>query len=137
MGRSAGTGSPISFVCPKLRRAALAEHRTRVMLDLHRVERTGRTQPRAPAGSLGTRNMLTAFEYRCGCGHVGWTTHSDILHRPLSDTAHLDWRPIRVRPYGLVEMRDADGNTETFNLGSLRHSRITERWVEWRPRRIA
>jgi hypothetical protein len=23
--------------------------------------------------------MRTAFEYRCSCGHVGWTAHVDIL----------------------------------------------------------
>jgi hypothetical protein len=27
--------------------------------------------------------MHTSHEYRCGCGHVGWSTHIDILRHPL------------------------------------------------------
>ena len=71
MSRSAGPGSPLAFRCARCR--------------LRRVEgvvgRTGRERPyRAPRGScLGIRSTLVSREYRCSCGHLGWSNHVDLM----------------------------------------------------------
>lgn len=80
MGRSAGTGSPIFFVCP-------AARRTRNWRDPYppghdRIVRTGRTKPNNRSGPKGLRSLHTLHEYRCECGHVGWTNHIDIERYP-------------------------------------------------------
>lgn len=84
MGLSAGPGPPVYFACPKERRERnearwLGESLARVH-ERHRVVLTGRTRPyRSPHGSaLGVRSTTTAREYRCSCGHVGWSNHVDL-----------------------------------------------------------
>lgn len=74
MSRSAGTGSPTYFYCWKGRQTA------RFRRDGHRVELTGRTRPYHSKrySMLGTRSMSTSYEYRCSCGHVGWSNHADL-----------------------------------------------------------
>lgn len=78
-----GTGIPLYFNCPNYRRL---DWRTRTSRDAenHRVVRTGRTKPRRWDGNQGLRTLDTAHEYRCRCGHVGWTTHCDIESAPLA-----------------------------------------------------
>lgn len=74
MSESAGPGSPISFKC----------HRERLgygRLAGHTVVRTGLTRRYRPSrySALGQRSMTTSHQYRCSCGHVGWSNHKDIL----------------------------------------------------------
>ena len=53
----------------------------------HRQTRTGRTRPYRTSkySALGGRSMLTAHEYRCDCGHVGWSAHTGVLQRPVDE----------------------------------------------------
>lgn len=78
MSRSSGAGSPVWFNCAKARGYGTSRNN-------HTWVRTGRTRPYRPSygTALGTRSMLFAHEYRCSCGHVGWTNHVDILHSPI------------------------------------------------------
>ena len=79
MGRSSGTGSPISFRCWKERL-----DRTRVELGitpkiLHEVKLTGRTRPYISRDhALVGRSTSTSREYVCSCGHCGWSNHGDL-----------------------------------------------------------
>jgi hypothetical protein len=82
MGLSAGTGSPVWFMCPKLRRIYPRDYHDR---DMHRVKRTGRWKRRVPKGALGVRSLLHAWEYVCSCGHKGWTNHVEILRYAMVD----------------------------------------------------
>ena len=75
-GTNAGTGQPIRFRCAACRR-------TRVFPLGWAVVRTGRVRKLSrPRGGV---RMLAyeSHEYRCKCGHVGWTRHKDILDKPL------------------------------------------------------
>ena len=79
MGRSSGTGSPISFRCWKERR-----DRTRVELGMqsrqrHEVRLTGRERPyRASGHALVGRSTRVSREYVCSCGYCGWSNHGDL-----------------------------------------------------------
>jgi hypothetical protein len=66
MSRSFGAGSPLWFRCKCGNRAGA-------------VTLTGRTKPRRRGGALGTRHSHVSREYRCTCGHVGWSTHKELL----------------------------------------------------------
>ena len=70
MGRSAGTGSPVWFSCAACRR--------RGSRGGHNFQLTGRTKPYRSSGALGSRSTATSREYRCTCGHVGWSNHIDL-----------------------------------------------------------
>jgi hypothetical protein len=69
-GTNAGTGQPITFRCWVERR-----ERWKSFRDDHVVTMTGRTRPYH--GHTGGRMTTTAYEYRCSCGHVGWSAHVD------------------------------------------------------------
>lgn len=75
MGRSAGTGSPLWFMCPKLRAIYPRMH---WHWDQHKTTPTGRHKagPKKRTGSI--RRIGRALEFRCACGHVGWSTHVDL-----------------------------------------------------------
>ena len=79
MSRSAGPGSPISFMCGTLRR----KHSDWRDYDAHRVTLTGRERPyrASPTSALGLRSTTVSREYRCTCGHVGWSNHADLGRR--------------------------------------------------------
>lgn len=64
MSRSAGPGQPSWFQCSMCRR-----NRTKYPVTL-----TGRQRPYKVRG-IGGRMNTVALEYRCGCGHVGWSAH--------------------------------------------------------------
>jgi hypothetical protein len=78
-GTNAGTGQPITFLCGKGRRAGGFfggqgwAHGDYV--------RTGRVRTRASGG--GVRTLRDAHEYRCRCGHVGWSRHKGVLRYPV------------------------------------------------------
>lgn len=90
MGRAAGVGSPMWFMCAQQRKDRWKyRDRDGFLHDepQHEVERTGRTKPRAQRGAVGVRSLLEQHEYECKtCGHIGWSNHKDVLHRPLKDT---------------------------------------------------
>lgn len=82
-----GTGYPLSFICPIARQnRALWNGPDRGRLpDGHdRIVRTGRTRP-VPHGKTHSRKLSTSHEYRCECGHVGWSSHADVIHYPVAD----------------------------------------------------
>lgn len=78
-----GTGYPMTFRCTVERRER--EWRTGYCWREHSVARTGRTKPRPHNGKLGPRSLDTRHEYRCSCGHVGWTTHVEIVRYPIEE----------------------------------------------------
>lgn len=84
MSRSAGPGSPIFFMCARLRKVYWRDRTDRLHAN-HRVVRTGRTRPapRNPGHAVGVRSLMVEHEYRCSCGYVGWTRHIDILTRRI------------------------------------------------------
>lgn len=75
MSRSAGAGHPLTFKCAK-------SHRDRVLRTgvPHRVTLTGRERPNADGRGRpeGSRADNVRREYRCSCGHVGWSNHRDL-----------------------------------------------------------
>jgi hypothetical protein len=83
-GTNAGTGEPVTFRCQAER---LESDYMRGMRE-HRPLRTGRSKPYRRIGQ-GIRTMTTAHEYRCSCGHTGWSAHVDVVRLPRTP----DWRP--------------------------------------------
>ena len=79
MSMSAGAGSPVWFVCWRGRQTWKWEDKVR-HVRMFDITLTGRTRPyKPPKGSaLGVRSTLTSREYRCECGHVGWSNHVDL-----------------------------------------------------------
>ena len=83
MSRSHGTGYPHWFLCPFERRRFTAD---RLRGAPHKKVRTGKTR-RAPSPGKGSvRKLQESHEYRCSCGHVGWSCHVDVLRTPLQPT---------------------------------------------------
>jgi len=75
-GTKAGTGQPITFRCWAERRERWQSfHRA----DDHVMTMTGRSRPYH--GHKGGRMTTTAYEYRCSCGHVGWSAHVDAARK--------------------------------------------------------
>ena len=87
-GSNAGTGQPLNFRCHIQRlgwywgyRHPEDERRPILFPTGHEnITRTGRTRDNQRGG---IRMMNTAHEYRCECGHVGWSKHHDVLRCPL------------------------------------------------------
>lgn len=81
-GTNAGTGQPLYFMCHVERRAKwrIRDNAT-ARAWLHErhspIVRTGKIR-RNVGGN--TRTLSDAYQYRCACGHVGWTRHRDILN---------------------------------------------------------
>ena len=87
-GTRAGTGQPISFRCWVQRKGAkihLYPRTSKISYitypEDHAGVRTGRKRPNQQ-GNL--RMMTTAHEYKCECGHVGWSKHPGVLYLPLA-----------------------------------------------------
>lgn len=74
-GTNGGTGRPLWFHCAAFRREP---YRTRCAAN-HFVKLTGRKRL-MPIGNAGNRNSKFSREYRCACGHVGWSRHVDLEH---------------------------------------------------------
>ncbi len=77
-------GRPLFFRCAKERKEysavsgdgwqfPSAEYR-------HTAARTG-AQKRNPSFRHGALDI--AWQYRCSCGHVGWSTHRGVLNLPM------------------------------------------------------
>ena len=73
-----GTGYPVYFICAKLARRW---PRSEVDYRMHEVTVTGRTRPTPRNGKGHPRKSWTTREYRCSCGHVGWSSHVDLERR--------------------------------------------------------
>lgn len=67
MSRSAGTGQPLWWKCSVCRRAGL-QYTSKEPTGNARVSRTGNAHG---------RSLPFLIEYRCTCGHVGWSRHID------------------------------------------------------------
>ncbi len=39
---------------------------------------------------MGSRSTFVAREYRCSCGHVGWSNHTDLARAAHPDLSVLD-----------------------------------------------
>ena len=84
-----GTGYPVAFVCPVARRnRALwsGEEKGALPPGHDAIVRTGRTKP-VKKGKGHPRKLWTSHEYRCECGHVGWTNHVQIVRYPVEETS--------------------------------------------------
>jgi hypothetical protein len=48
--------------------------------NYHRITLTGRKRRYRPSKgtALGIRSDTVAREYKCSCGHVGWSNHIDL-----------------------------------------------------------
>lgn len=83
-----GTGYPSHFACSKAREiyygwrsregSAVDDGRTSRERRSHVVTLTGRTKPTKRTGKGHPRKSWTTYEYRCACGHVGWSSHIDL-----------------------------------------------------------
>ena len=81
-GTNAGTGYPITFMCPVLRRSG---HRSNMDFDRHQIRATGRTKKPPSPGKGNPRKADRSLEYECSCGHVGWSCHIDLADQAVSD----------------------------------------------------
>lgn len=83
MGKSAGPGSPVFFHCAKFRREGYKWRDSRE----HVIELTGRSKPyyAGKSHALGQRSSYKTREYRCSCGHVGWSNHVDLARMAGED----------------------------------------------------
>lgn len=81
--------APFQFVCPVARRnreGVWSGGNVPSYPKGHdRIVRTGRTKPRPVDGKRSTRNLPDRHEYRCECGHVGWSAHAGIIRFPVVD----------------------------------------------------
>lgn len=76
-------GRPHYFKCSKARGvSSLFAEQTK---NYHKVTRTGKTKPN-PSRSTGGFSLHTLYEYTCTCGHVGWTSHPQIMFSRFDPT---------------------------------------------------
>jgi hypothetical protein len=94
-----GTGYPIWFQCAKARRiwygprsSAAGATRTALERSEHHTELTGRTRPTPHTGKGHPRKSWTTFEYRCTCGHVGWSSHKNLERLAETKGIEVPWR---------------------------------------------
>ncbi len=89
MGRAAGAGSPVWFMCPTERVERYDAHFShgRTAVGQHQIVRTGRSRPyRSKRGSaLGQRSLDRSHEFRCSCGYHGWTNHRSVLNTRITE----------------------------------------------------
>lgn len=98
-----GTGQPVAFVCPVARRnqdvdPTAGEYTRSYRMTLRYpsghalIVRTGKVKNAAKPGRYahsGSRMLNESHEYRCECGHVGWSKHHDILQYPVESGVAL------------------------------------------------
>lgn len=88
--------SPVHFVCPVGRRTREWVTLPNGRLDLKQVNRsahqitlTGQTKPN-PSTKRSWRTSATSREFKCSCGHRGWSVHIDLenpLRFPTEETS--------------------------------------------------
>jgi hypothetical protein len=74
--KTQGAGQPVYFKCAKCR---LTRNAGIGGAELNRQTLTGRT--RGPYGNRGQRMDKFAREYKCDCGHTGWSRHVDLARK--------------------------------------------------------
>lgn len=95
-----GTGYPIWFQCAKARRIWYGSRRnndegnerTARERAEHVTELTGRTRRTPKTGKGHPRKSWTTFEYRCSCGHVGWSSHKNLERKAEQAGIEVPWR---------------------------------------------
>lgn len=87
-----GTGVPVSFMCPRER---VQRRSGWVPPAAHLVTLTGRVKP-YNTRNHPPRSTNTKREYRCACGHVGWSNHVDLARDDI-DAGLADRRGHRPR----------------------------------------
>lgn len=79
-----GSGYPVYLHCPVWRRSNYKDRDQRP----HILKRTGRTKPLPGGRTKGRiRQADASHEYVCSCGHIGWTSHMDIVRCSLIEAA--------------------------------------------------
>jgi hypothetical protein len=116
-----GTGWPMTFRCTIERRER--DWRTGYCWRPHDVVRTGRTRPRPHNGRLGPRHVDVRYEYRC-CGHVGWTTHAEILRRPVE--APRKAPPMNAYSVAIVQPTCECGKPATREVRTRRNEKVRD-----------
>lgn len=76
-----GTGTPLQFHCSACRRSRAWRERRGGIGD---VELTGRARPNR-SNNKGSRVAASHYEYRCVCGHLGWSNHVQLAHKAGRD----------------------------------------------------
>lgn len=79
MGDPYGMYQPLAFACTKCRKEPSFFERRGSSYG-RRVELTGRSRVQRSKGKNFRRWPDEALEYKCPCGHVGWSRHPDV-HR--------------------------------------------------------
>lgn len=74
------TGRPALFRCYACNRKYGGLSRIPSAL-FESVVRTGQTRP-TPTSKRGKGASRVTRQYRCGCGHVGWSSHRDLRRFP-------------------------------------------------------
>ena len=106
-----GTGSPISFRCAACRSW---RGRWRDSGGLAQVTLTGQIRARwEVVGRMATspRNAAWSVSYRCQCGHVGWSSHVEIVDQCVRE--HRLMRPevpprsVGSRAWDVAALREA------------------------------
>jgi hypothetical protein len=72
MSRGKYAGQPLTFHCP----ACFVMDKTRRTVGAVRL--TGREKKRRSGGINHHGWGKVAYEYRCSCGHIGWSRHPDL-----------------------------------------------------------
>lgn len=88
-GSNNGTGQPLVFRCWAQRRLVRYPNPRSggVFPSGHEdIRRTGRIREEQ---SGGARMMHEAHEYRCECGHSGWSKHRGVLHYPVAEMSEF------------------------------------------------
>jgi hypothetical protein len=80
VGRGGGTGQPYWFMCSVRRRE---REWPGDYPDGHEVVRTGRVRGNPRDGGYSRTLHGGSVEYRCSCGHVGWSKHVGVLRTPI------------------------------------------------------
>jgi hypothetical protein len=87
VSRSAGTGNPIWFHCSQARKIWYTDvERTRRERNQHSVTLTGRTKVNPSRRRSSGRVSDLSREYRCSCGHIGWSTHKALERMEQRET---------------------------------------------------
>lgn len=84
-----GTGFPEFFECSQARKVYYGSRssrgydvdRTARERDRHKVKLTGKTRDAPSPGKGHPRKSALSRQYKCSCGHTGWSCHIDLERR--------------------------------------------------------
>lgn len=82
MGRSAGAGSPVWFICGQCRSSGspCKSRDNYSVVCRHKYVLTGQKRPYKTQrnSATGVRSSRESRQYQCECGHTGWSNHIDL-----------------------------------------------------------